>query len=247
MGVPQSWRGSASAPRLPRACGRASCRVIASKPSKENSERQLKTVARKLQRKVHPKSIRNRPKINPKSIAKRSPERPGSHREAQGRPRAPRSAPRSAQSGARRGPESPLGPHRGASGTTRWAQRARKEGQRTSKRGSGRRKIEPEAPAKTKKVNFDESAPRPAPADAPDTSDPPKSTPNRLKIVPSRPLEPLERPPQSTLVPRMRLGRPQRATRDDSGRLGSPQGSPKGRSGRTPPALPRKAPTLIRG
>ena len=223
--------------------GLSKLHLLGSKPSNEKSKHQLRTVARKLQRQIHPTSLRNRPKIEPKSTPKRSPERPGSHRDAQGRPRWAQRASRSAQIGARRAPESPLGPHRGAQGATRGARRAPKEGQRASESGSGRRKIEPEALAKAEKVNFDESAPRPAPADAPDTSDPPKSTPNRPKIDPRRPLGPLERPPRSTSAPRRRLGRPQRATRGASGRLGGPQGSPRVASG--PPGVRAPSPSPI--
>ena len=172
--------------------------VLRSRPSNEKSKHQLMTVARKLQRKIQPNSFRNQSKIEPKSTPQRSPERPGSHQEPQEHSRAPKSAPRSAPSGARRGPEGALGPHRGAQGAIRGAQRAPKEGQRGSERGSWTRKIEPEALAKAKKVDFDKSAPRPAPADTPDTSDPTKSTPNRPQIDPRRSLGRLERPPRST-------------------------------------------------
>ena len=173
--------------------------------------------------------LRNQPNIDPKSIPKRSPKRPGSHGEAQGRPRAPKSAPRSAQNGARRAPESLLGPHRGAYGATRGAQRPPKEGQRASESRSGRRKIEPEALAKAKTVNFDKNAPRPAPADTPDTSEPS----NRPKINPKS----IQGAPSNDLLGRLRPL--EDASSGLSKRLGATRaasGAPRGRPGSLEPA-----------
>ena len=64
--------------------------------------------------------------MEPKSTPKRSPVRPGNHREPQGHSRAPKSALRTAQSDARRGPEGAFGPHRSAQGGPKSAQGASK-------------------------------------------------------------------------------------------------------------------------
>ena len=59
----------------------------------------------------------------------------------------------------------------GRPGATKDLQKEVSEGQVGPHRGSGSDKMEPKAVAEAKRLNFHKSAPRPAPADAPGTSD----------------------------------------------------------------------------
>ena len=177
--------------------GLSQLQVVGSKPSNEKSKRHLSTVACKPQR----KSTQNRFQIDQKSTPNRSQNGPrsaqgaiGGPKDAPERPRVPPEASKAAPEEAQKAPLDPTGAPKERSG----GPKERPKIQRASDRGSGIRKIEPEALAKAKKVNFDKSAPRPAPADAPDTSDPPKPRQNQSQIDPSRPLGTLERSPRST-------------------------------------------------
>ena len=121
-------------------------------------------------------------------------------------------------------PRAPLGIPKPTPGAAKIPKGAAREGQRGPWRVAWRSKIDPKSIAEVKKVHFVKSAPRPAPADARSTSDPPRSCPKLPRIVQIRLLEPLERAPRSTSAARRRLVRPRRATRVDSGRLGRAQG-----------------------
>ena len=138
-------------------------------------------------------------------------------------------------------PKAPSGIPKPTPGATKIPKGAPREGQRGPWRVVRRGKIDPKSIAEAKKVNFVKSAPRPAPADARSTSDLSRSSPNQPRIVEIRSLEPLERPPRSTLAARRRLGRPRRATQIDSGRLGRAQGSP--RVARGPPVVRAPSPS----
>ena len=72
----------------------------------------------------------------------------------------------------------------GAPGATKTHQRAPREGQRAPQEGFGWCKIEPKAVLEAKKVNFVQSAPRSAPADARNTSDTPPIGPQLVQKPP---------------------------------------------------------------
>ena len=151
------------------------------------------------------------------------------------------------QEGPQAAPRTPLGAHKDAPRATKAAQRAPKEGQRVFKSSSGRRQIEPVALLEARKASFAKSAPRPAPADAPDTSDP--LNPSRISPKSS---QVGSSDPSSDLLGR--LWSLDGASGDLCERLGStraPPGSPPGSLGahapRSPPALSRKTLSLIRG
>ena len=145
---------------------------------------------RRFVRKTKRKSTPKRSKIEHKSVQNRPPERPRSHRGpsfAQERKKALQEGPQAA-------PRTPLGAHKGVPRATKAAQRAPRGGQRARQRDLGRGKIDHKSTSEAKKVKFAKSALRLGPADVPGTSPPPRSTPNRHKLAPSRSLEPQHGP-----------------------------------------------------
>ena len=185
-------------------------------------------------RKTKRKSTPKRSKIEPKSVQNRSPERPRSHRGPEFRPRAQESAPRGAPSGPKDALGGPQGRPKSDQGRPKSAQR----GPEGSPEGPRERQNRPQVGLRSEKSQICEKCSATRPCRRSRHFAPPRSTPNRPKIVPSRSLEPLERPPRSTLVARRCLKRPRRATSVDSGRLGRPQGSPVVRAHSLTPCPP---------
>ena len=160
-------------------------------------------------------------KIEPKSVQNCSPERLRSHRG----PSFAQERKKTLQEGPQAAPRTLLGAHKGVPRATK----APKSAQRGSE-GSPERPREsqnrPQVGLRSEKSQICGNCSATRPCRRHRHFAPPRSTPNRLKIVPSRSFEPLERPSRSTLVARRCLKRPRRATSVDSGRLGRPQGSP---------------------
>ena len=185
------------------------------------------TIRSNNQTKIHPKALQNRAQIGPKSPPRTSQEPSG----ARVSPKSARKRSKKAPSGAKDALGSPQGRPKSDQGRPKSAQR----GPEGSPEGPRERRNRPQVGLRSEKSQICEKCSATRPCRRSRHFAPPRSTPNRPKIVPSRSLEPLERPPRSTLVARRCLKRPRRATSVDSGRLGRPQGSPVVRAhSRTP-------------
>ena len=101
---------------------------------------------------------------------------------------------KAAQEGPQATPRASLGAHKGVPRGIKTVQRVAKGSPRPRQRVLGKGKINHKSTSEAKKVKFAKSAPRLGPADVLGTSPPPRSTPNRPKIAPSRSLEPQHGP-----------------------------------------------------
>ena len=133
------------------------------------------------------------------------------------------------RSGAPSGPKGVLGSPQGRPKSDQGRPKSTQRGPKGSPEGPRERQNRPQVGLRSEKSQICEKCSATRPCRRSRHFAPPRSTPNRPKIVPSRSLEPVERPPRSTLVARRCLKRRRRATGVDSGRLGRPQGSPRGR------------------
>ena len=174
--------------------------------------------SKKTNKNPHPKRF----KLEPKSVKNRLPGHPRSLRGPECRPRAPESAPRGAPSD----PKGALGGPQGHPKRDQGRPKSDQRGPEGSPEGPRERQNQPQVDFRSEKSQICKKCSATWPCRRFRHFDPPRSIPNRPKIVTSRSLEPFERPPRSTVVVRRCLNRPRRATWVDPGRLGRPQGTP---------------------
>ena len=141
------------------------------------------TIRSKHQTKIHPKALQNQAQIGPKSLPRTSREPSGA-----------RISPKSARKRSRVAPSGPEDALVGVPRALKAAQRAPRGGQRPRGGTSGEAKSRPSRLQKRKKSNLRKVLRDSALPTFWGLHPPPRSTPNRPKIAPSRSLEPKHGP-----------------------------------------------------
>ena len=136
------------------------------------------------------KSTPKRFKIEPKSVQNRLPGRPRSLRGPECRPRAPESAPRGAPSD----PNCALGGPQGRPKRDKGRPKRSQRGPEGSPEGSRERQNRPQVDFRSEKSQICEKCSATRPCRRSGHFAPPRSTPNRPKIAPTRSLEPQHGP-----------------------------------------------------